>query len=38
MIEILEARELKLIEMSRINAELEESNSDLKRYSSLLLM
>jgi hypothetical protein len=38
MTEILEARELKLIEMSRINVELEESNSDLKRYSSLLIM
>jgi hypothetical protein len=36
--EILESRELKLIEMSRINVDLQESNSDLKRYFSLLIM
>jgi hypothetical protein len=38
MTEILEARELKLIEMSRTNVELQESNSDLKRYSGLHVM
>jgi hypothetical protein len=38
MTEILEAREMKLIEMSRINVELQESNSDLKRYFGLLIM
>ena len=32
MTEILEARELKLIELSRINVELHENNADLKRY------
>jgi hypothetical protein len=36
--EILESRELKLIEMSRINVELQESNSDLKRYFSFLIL
>jgi hypothetical protein len=32
MTELLEAREQKLIEMNQTNVDLQESNSDLKRY------
>jgi hypothetical protein len=38
MTELLEAREQKLIEMNQTNVDLQESNSDLKRYSRLWSM
>lgn len=38
MTELLEAREQKLIEMNQTNVDLQESNSDLKRYCRLCSM
>lgn len=38
MTELLEAREQKLIEMNQTNVDLQESNSDLKRYPRLCSM
>jgi len=38
MTELLEAREQKLIEMNQTNVDLQESNSDLKRYCRLYSM